>query len=191
LFIVGIRDTEHLRDRAARPVPAFATAVGWLIVVVVWPGGFAVGVGNIRNNLVDFIARRHGLDPAVEWDTEAGGGDHEFPHGDRPSCSPAAVGCARRRILRATGITKRYGGLHAVDSVDIEVRRRDPASSARTAGKTTLFELLSGFTTRAREPQNSVGRDVTRLSPSGRANSASSGRSKTRRCSPPSVCSTA
>jgi ABC-type branched-subunit amino acid transport system ATPase component len=75
-------------------------------------------------------------------------------------------------ILRATGITKRYGGLHAVDGVSIEVRAGETLGliGPNGAGKTTLFELLSGFTRPNAGTVEFLGRDITALSPSARAN---------------------
>lgn len=50
-------------------------------------------------------------------------------------------------ILHATGITKRFGGLTAVDHVDLDVRAGEIVGilGANGAGKTTLLDLLTGF----------------------------------------------
>ena len=49
-------------------------------------------------------------------------------------------------FLRAAGLTKRFGGFHALRDVDIEVRERTihAVIGPNGAGKTTLFNLLSG-----------------------------------------------
>ncbi len=49
-------------------------------------------------------------------------------------------------FLRAAGLTKRFGGFHALRDVDIEVRERaiHAVIGPNGAGKTTLFNLLSG-----------------------------------------------
>ena len=48
--------------------------------------------------------------------------------------------------LRATGLTKRFGGFHALRDVDLEVRDGDihAVIGPNGAGKTTLFNLMSG-----------------------------------------------
>ena len=53
----------------------------------------------------------------------------------------------RPLALQAIGLTKRYGGVTAVDGVDLEVHEGQIHGllGANGAGKTTLFDLLSGF----------------------------------------------
>jgi len=50
-------------------------------------------------------------------------------------------------ILRARGVTKRFGGLTAVNSVDLSVPERSIASiiGPNGAGKTTFFNCITGF----------------------------------------------
>ncbi|MGC1512008.1 MAG: ATP-binding cassette domain-containing protein [Acidimicrobiales bacterium] len=50
-------------------------------------------------------------------------------------------------VLHATGITKRFGGLTAVDHVDLDVHAGEIVGilGANGAGKTTLLDLLTGF----------------------------------------------
>jgi branched-chain amino acid transport system ATP-binding protein len=69
-------------------------------------------------------------------------------------------------VLSGTGITRRYGGLAAVDDVDIEVSGGEVVAliGPNGAGKTTLFSCLSG-TERPDEGQVLLdGVDVTGLS---------------------------
>ena len=49
-------------------------------------------------------------------------------------------------VLQGTGVTKRFGGLVAVNKVDIELRRNEILGliGPNGAGKTTLFNMLSG-----------------------------------------------
>ncbi len=49
-------------------------------------------------------------------------------------------------VLDVTGLTKRFGGLVAVDSVDFQVRRRQIVSiiGPNGAGKTTFFNMVAG-----------------------------------------------
>ncbi len=50
-------------------------------------------------------------------------------------------------ILRARGVTKRFGGLVAVDSIDFDIPRRTIVSliGPNGAGKTTFFNMLAGL----------------------------------------------
>ena len=49
-------------------------------------------------------------------------------------------------VLQGTGVTKRFGGLVAVNKVDIELRKNEILGliGPNGAGKTTLFNMLSG-----------------------------------------------
>lgn len=51
-------------------------------------------------------------------------------------------------ILRGVGVTKRYGGLTAVDQLDFEVEKGDifAVIGPNGSGKTTLINLISGMT---------------------------------------------
>ena len=53
----------------------------------------------------------------------------------------------RAEIIRAKGITKRFGALVAVDNVDYLLRENEVAGiiGSNGAGKTTFFNLLTGF----------------------------------------------
>jgi branched-chain amino acid transport system ATP-binding protein len=68
-------------------------------------------------------------------------------------------------------ITKRYAGLVANDSIDIEVRPGEVMGliGPNGAGKTTLFDCLTGFTPLTRGRVRLDDRDVTELSPAARA----------------------
>jgi ABC-type branched-subunit amino acid transport system ATPase component/ABC-type branched-subunit amino acid transport system permease subunit len=173
LFIVGIPQIPNIFGIPPLDLlQQLATSVGWLAVVVLYPGGFAVGVGNLRDRIVDFIAKRHGLDPAAEWDVDAAAAPESvqvrlalppasprtFPHGEV--------------ILRSDEVTKAYGGLFAVSGVSLELRAGETLGliGPNGAGKTTLFELLSGFVRPTHGRIEFLGRDVTALSPSARAN---------------------
>jgi ABC-type branched-subunit amino acid transport system ATPase component len=173
LFIIGIPEIPNIFGFPPLDLlQLLATSLGWLVIVLHFPGGFGVGIGALRTRIVDAIARRHGLDPVVEWDREASAlpdtvkvqlalprpSPREFPHGDV--------------ILRTTALTKRYGGLHAVSNVSLELRAGETLGliGPNGAGKTTLFELMSGFAHPTSGTVEFLGRDVTSLSPSTRAN---------------------
>jgi branched-chain amino acid transport system ATP-binding protein len=70
-------------------------------------------------------------------------------------------------ILRATGVTKRFGALVAVDRVDYVLHENEVAGiiGSNGAGKTTFFNLLTGY---FRPDEGAIfykGEDVTRLTP--------------------------
>jgi branched-chain amino acid transport system ATP-binding protein len=69
--------------------------------------------------------------------------------------------------LRTEGLRKHYGGLRAVDGVDLEVLEgeRRAIIGPNGAGKTTLFHLLSGEVPASGGRIVLFGRDVTRLPP--------------------------
>ncbi len=77
---------------------------------------------------------------------------------------------ANQAILRTHGLTKRFGGFHALNNLFFEVREGDIHSviGPNGAGKTTLFNLLSGTL----EPDSGEivfeDRTLGRLKPNGR-----------------------
>ena len=71
------------------------------------------------------------------------------------------------QTLEIRGITKRFGGVLALDSLDLELDAAQPTAliGPNGSGKTTLFNIISGF---LRADQGSVhwkGQAVDRLSP--------------------------
>ena len=70
-------------------------------------------------------------------------------------------------VIRAEGVTKRFGALTAVDRVDYVLHENEVAGiiGSNGAGKTTLFNLLTGY---FRPDEGTIlykGADVTRLTP--------------------------
>jgi branched-chain amino acid transport system ATP-binding protein len=70
-------------------------------------------------------------------------------------------------LLTATGITRRFGGITAVDGVDLSVREGEFLSviGPNGAGKTTLFNLISGQDRMDAGRVVLDGREVTNLAP--------------------------
>jgi len=68
-------------------------------------------------------------------------------------------------VLQARGLTKRYGGVSAVQGVDLELHQGEVVGlmGPNGAGKTTLFDLLSGHTPANGGGVQLLGRDVTAL----------------------------
>jgi len=73
----------------------------------------------------------------------------------------------RTEIIRASGITKRFGGVLAVDRVDYSLREHEVAGiiGANGAGKTTFFNLLTGYFIPDEGTILYKGDDITRRTP--------------------------
>ena len=74
-------------------------------------------------------------------------------------------------LLRAQGVTKRFGGLVAVNDVSFDVAAGDLVSiiGPNGAGKTTLFNLLTGQLAPSAGQVMFEGADISGVSPNGRA----------------------
>jgi branched-chain amino acid transport system ATP-binding protein len=74
-------------------------------------------------------------------------------------------------LLALEGVSKRFGGLTAVDNVSLEILGGGVTGliGPNGAGKTTLFALISGAETPSAGGVRFEGRDVTRLKPHQRA----------------------
>ena len=74
-------------------------------------------------------------------------------------------------ILRLRGIGRRFGGLHAVRDVDLEVAygERRAILGPNGAGKTTLFNVISGDFPPTAGDIEFLGEDITVLPPRARA----------------------
>lgn len=74
-------------------------------------------------------------------------------------------------LLRIDDVSKRFGGLIAVDSVSFDVHRGEIVSiiGPNGAGKTTLFNLLTGQLAPSSGRITFEGRDVSRMPPQARA----------------------
>ena len=79
----------------------------------------------------------------------------------------AATATADDTVLRTEGITKRFGGLTAVDDVDVEVHEGEIVGliGPNGAGKSTLFNCITGTLT-ADEGRVTL---RARMSPTGRS----------------------
>ena len=74
---------------------------------------------------------------------------------------------ARAEIIRAEGVTKRFGGLVAVDQVSYLLQENEVAGiiGSNGAGKTTFFNLLTGYYPPDEGVIRYKGEDVTRMTP--------------------------
>jgi ABC-type branched-subunit amino acid transport system ATPase component/ABC-type branched-subunit amino acid transport system permease subunit len=166
LYIIGVPKFIPLDN-----VGLAATAAGWLFLILRLPGGVGQSFARSRDRIVDALARRAGLDPEVERHVTPGGGVQAGGEGLVLPAAAARSVPAGEVILRAEGLTKRFGGLVAVNGVSLEVRAGEILGliGPNGAGKTTFFELLGGFT---HPDEGSIffeGRDITGARPESRA----------------------
>src|ERR1700756_3441210 len=70
-------------------------------------------------------------------------------------------------VLRTEGLTVRFGGLTALDSVDFEIRRGEIRAiiGPNGAGKSTFFNCLTGVLRPTSGHIRLAGADITGLSP--------------------------
>ncbi|EMA08993.1 amino acid/amide ABC transporter ATP-binding protein 1, HAAT family [Haloarcula vallismortis] len=81
----------------------------------------------------------------------------------KATSSPATDASGDRAVLRTDGVTKRFGGLTAVDDVDIEIHRGEIVGliGPNGAGKSTLFNCITGTLTPDEGRVYLQGEDVT------------------------------
>jgi ABC-type branched-subunit amino acid transport system ATPase component/ABC-type branched-subunit amino acid transport system permease subunit len=158
LFVIGVPAFLPL-DAAGLAT----TRLGLLLLLVYMPGGFAQLLLPVRDRLV---ARLTAGGPAP---TDPGGTGQAAAPGRHTGA--VAPGRPAEVALRARGITKRYGGVHAVRAADLEVASGEIVGiiGPNGAGKTTLFEVLTGFATPDAGRVELEGVDVTGFTPARRA----------------------
>ena len=90
------------------------------------------------------------------------GADSSLPEGQRVSAKGAPV--SDEVLLRAHGVSRRFGGLLAVDAVSLELARGAVHAVIGTngAGKSTLINVLSGELAPTGGRVELLGQDVTR-----------------------------
>jgi ABC-type branched-subunit amino acid transport system ATPase component/ABC-type branched-subunit amino acid transport system permease subunit len=149
-----------------------ATQLGWLVLILYFPGGIAQLIAAPRRRIIHWLARRRGIDPVA---AEQGASTEDSPGAtaSRITLDAKRRGARpRNRVeIEARGLVKRYGGVRAVDDVDVTLLRGEILGlmGPNGAGKTTLFELLSGFTTPDSGRIAFRGVDITSTSPEHRA----------------------
>lgn len=74
-------------------------------------------------------------------------------------------------LLRCAGVSKRFGGVRALDGVDLEVREGEIVGlvGPNGSGKTTLLSCIAGSHTVSAGTIELAGRDITRSAPHRRA----------------------
>jgi len=85
----------------------------------------------------------------------------------QPNTNPNLPAPAAPSILAARGMTRRFGGLVAVNDVSFSVRKGEIFGliGPNGAGKTTLFNLMTGLTAPSSGSLLYQDRDITRLRP--------------------------
>ena len=168
LYIVGVPEFLPL-DNAGLA----ATSLGWLLLVLSYPGGIAQALAPARERVLRSLVRLSGRDPDAVVAEEAAAAAADAAHRRtaslvRPVRTPAPPD---RPLLEVAGIRKRFGGIKAVDGVDLAVRPGEIVGliGPNGAGKTTLFELIGGFTKPDEGRVVFKGVDVSRSGPEGRA----------------------
>ena len=80
---------------------------------------------------------------------------------------PTTTAAGRAALLSLRGLTRRFGGLTAVDRVDLELAQGELVSiiGPNGAGKTTLFNLITGLDTPDAGEVRLGGRIITGFSP--------------------------
>jgi ABC-type branched-subunit amino acid transport system ATPase component/ABC-type branched-subunit amino acid transport system permease subunit len=150
LYIVGLPYFVHLSNAETA-----ASSLGWLLLILYYPGGIAQAFRPARDRIASFLA--NGQDPSPDDEQQANHEDIPL-EGDRavtvePKLQP--VGPARSErpvamgesVLEVAGVAKRFGAVVAVDGADLIARHGEILGiiGPNGAGKTTLFEIISGF----------------------------------------------
>lgn len=144
-----------------------STAGGWLLLLLYAPGGLLALAAPVRDRIADAIARRSGLDPGALRSEPA-----PVEASAISFAAPREAGEAvASELLVADGLTKRYGGVTALDSAGLTVSEGETLGliGPNGAGKTTLFEVLSGFTRPDAGTIHFCGRRIDGLGPEARA----------------------
>ncbi len=188
-YLIGIREFFDLKLSALAGLNA-----AWLILILEQPRGIHGLLATTRQNLIDQIARLHGIDPdraEAPRRSQRSGARPRRRHGIDPdiaevsrtdaAASPAPASAAAAESGRADGgggtvlevrsLARRFGDLKAVDDVSFSVQAGETLGliGPNGAGKTTVFELISGY---LRPQAGSVifeGADITGLSPEARS----------------------
>lgn len=106
--------------------------------------------------------------------TRSGAPDLRTPNGKHAggdAASPEPRDISGDPVLECRGVVKRFGGIRAVDGVDLTLRQGEILGliGQNGAGKTTLFDCISGFLPTEAGAVMLRGRDVSRWAPHERA----------------------
>jgi ABC-type branched-subunit amino acid transport system ATPase component/branched-subunit amino acid ABC-type transport system permease component len=180
LYIEGLPAWLPLKDLVNT-----ATSFGWLVLILYAPNGILSLLRPVQNFIVRKVGASMGSDSAVlsPISAESGLVVGSLLRGAVSSSLAVAAGgssevsgmpgqaAADVPLLTVRGLTKRYGGVTAVNAVDLEVRKGETLGliGANGAGKTTLFEMIGGFNGVDAGTVFFEGRDVTTMAPEDRS----------------------
>jgi ABC-type branched-subunit amino acid transport system ATPase component/ABC-type branched-subunit amino acid transport system permease subunit len=148
------------------PIRSFTSGALLLLTLLFVPGGLAGLLDQARRAVVTRVA---GTGPA---DADRAAGDEPAVRVTAlPAADPADLPDPAIESLVARGVTVRFGGITAVDGVDIEVRPGEVVGliGANGAGKSTLLDVLSGHRAAAAGAIHLAGADVAGSGPETRS----------------------
>ena len=150
-----------------------------LTLIVLQPAGLAGVLVAVRDWVVEELGRLRGIQPP--WRDRgappAAAAATAEPAGGAVAAAPAALAAypsrrpeAGRVALEVRGVSRAFGGIQAVDGVDLSVYDGEIVGvvGANGAGKTTLFEIVTGFVRADAGTVTLLGEDVTRRAPEAR-----------------------
>jgi ABC-type branched-subunit amino acid transport system ATPase component/branched-subunit amino acid ABC-type transport system permease component len=153
-----------------------ATAFGWLVLVLFVPGGLASLLEPLRRVAVRGLLRLSGQDPSLADPLDEDARDDQLPvtrlvARERRS-EPRDTGVEDTApVLELRGLVRHFGGVRAVDGVDLSIAPREVVGlvGPNGAGKTTLFDLASGLVAPQVGRVVLAGEDVTAVPTASRA----------------------
>jgi len=173
-YILAIPAMLEVQSNEARAI----LSAFWLVLLTFQPNGISGLLAVVARRIEDLLARLAGIDPVVARAPVVTSDELLDPARFRrrvgqdlaPTAAAGALGNSDVPILSVRGLTKRFGGLVAVDDVSFDVYPNETVGliGPNGAGKTTLFELVCGFTPVGGGSVWFDGRNVTRMSPQDR-----------------------
>jgi ABC-type branched-subunit amino acid transport system ATPase component/ABC-type branched-subunit amino acid transport system permease subunit len=147
-----------MRDFLSKHLEYWEVFVGgaFVLIVLFFPEGM---VGTLRRLISARVASAR-VGPGLE----GAGAPARAPRAPAPTLAAGANGDVPL-LLESRDLTKRFGGLTAVNRVDFQVRRGELRAviGPNGAGKTTFFNMLTGVLPPSHGRIIFKGRDITRL----------------------------
>jgi ABC-type branched-subunit amino acid transport system ATPase component/ABC-type branched-subunit amino acid transport system permease subunit len=144
----------------------------WLILVLEQPRGLWGLVASTRANVIDQVARWHGIDPtAARLEVEPTSDPADVVLATSEAGMTRTGGGETDQLLVVNSVTKSFGSVTAVNEVSLAVTRGETLGliGSNGAGKTTLFELIAGFVQPNAGSVTFDGIDISRRTPEARS----------------------